>query len=739
MRKRTFARGVTIAASRALSGVFLLAGVFALPLCAQRVTVPLDGVWSIGESVDANSIPASFPGTVAVPGLVHSATPHFPGVDEYHSHEWAYTMVTRDHILPPSYKVEGLGSTDQKRNFFWYERTFKTPARKQRALLVINKAQFGTAVWLNGKKIGEHLGSFTAGHFDLTDAIRWKGENRLLIRIGAHPGAVPDWVMIGGDGEKEFWTPGIYDSVSLLLSDNQVIDSVQVAPHIKSSEILVETELTNHGPACSITLTQRAKTWKGGVQIGKTVSEKVSLAAGEHKFVQQTVPMPDAKLWSPEHPFLYTLDTSSGADSSTTRFGMREFHFEGDKAVLNGKVIYMRGASITLHRFFADPNSGNLPWDDAWVSKFLVDIPKRMHWNAFRLCIGPAPQHWLDVADETGLLLQYEYPVWDDREPFRHKIWNEDEVLTQFKEFVRDNRNHASVVLWDASNETRWPFLGDKVIPVARRLDISGRPWENGYNGPQGPDDPYEVHLYKFLSYFWKPENPNQPLFEMSDLEKEPAFKPHWPGHAAILNEYDGLWLHRDGRPTPVTQPVFDHLLGPDSTADQRFFEEAYIEAGLTEHWRATRQLAGVMYLAYLDGDGAHIYTCDNFKDVRTLVFQPYFEDYMGQAFKPLGENLAFWDSSLQAGLKHSFSIVLTNDTDESLSGKLTLSLEPLATGSKSIQADTDFIVPALGQATYQLELAVPEEEGQFELKAAANCGKSWCPTISRRRVEVAP
>jgi hypothetical protein len=145
------------------------------------------------------------------------------------------------------------------------------------------------------------------------------------------------------------------------------------------------------------------------------------------------------------------------------------------------------------------------------------------------------------------------------------------------------------------------------------------------------------------------------------------------------------------------------------------------------------------MYLAYLDGDGAHIYTCDNFKEIRTLELQPHFEDYMGQAFKPLGANLAFWDSRLKAGLRHSFSIVLTNDTDETLSGKLTLNLEPLAADAKPAQAEADFAVPALGQTTYQLELLVPEENGQFELKASVNCGKSWCPTISRRRVEVAP
>lgn len=734
-------RMIRIAFSHAVPAIFFLVAILVFPLHAQRITVPLDGVWSIGESAEPDAIPTSFSHTVPVPGLVHSATPKFPDVDEYHTHEWAYTVTKRDLVLPLSEAIEGLGSTVQKRNFFWYERTFRTAAQRQRALLVVNKAQFGTTVWLNGKKIGEHLGSFTAGHFDLTDAINWKGENHLLIRIGAHPGAVPEWVMTGGDGEKEFWTPGIYDSVSLLLSDDLVIDSVQVAPHIQSSEILVETEFTNHGAARTITLTQRVKAWKSGVDAGKAVSESVSLAAGEHKVVRQTVAIPGAELWSPDHPFLYVLDTSSGSDSTTTRFGMRELRFEGEKAILNGKVIYWRGASITLHRFFADPDSGQLPWNDAWVRKLLVEIPKRMHWNGFRICIGPAPQHWLDVADEGGILLQYEYPVWDDREPLRHKIWNEDEVMAEYKEFVRDNWNHPSLVLWDASNETHWSYLGDKVIPVVRQMDLSNRPWENGYNGPQGSNDPYETHPYKFVGYFQKswaaPGDP--PSFEMSELEKGPGHTPEYPGHAAIINEYDWLWLHRDGRPTVLTKPVFDHLVGPNATADERFFQAAYLLAGLTEHWRATRQFAAVMYLAYLDGEAPHIYTNDNFKNVKSLEFQPHFEEYMGQAFKPLGVNVDFWQPKLQSGSKHSFSIVLTNDTDEVLSGKLTLTLAPRTAGAKPAQTETAFEVPALGQAKYDLELSVPSAEGLFQLKASANCGKSWCPTVSRRRVAVAP
>ena len=381
-----------------------------------------------------------------------------------------------------------------------------------------------------------------------------------------------------------------------------------------------------------------------------------------------------------------------------------------------------------------------MPWDEAWVHRFLVEIPKRMHWNAFRLCIGPPPQHWLDMADENGLLLQYEYPVWDDREPLRHKTWSEDEVLTQFKEFVRDNWNHPSVVLWDASNETNWPFLGDKVIPTVRKMDLSDRPWENSYNGPQAANDPYEAHPYKFITYVSSSWGDTSPLFHMTDLENGTGYKPEWPGHAAINNEYDWLWLHRDGTPTFISKPVYDDLAGPHATPDQRFFLNSYLLAGLTEHWRASRVFAGVMYLAYLDAEGPHIVTNDNFKDVRTLEFQSYFEEFMGQAFKPLGVDLVFWHPTLQAGSKRTFRIVLTNDTEDRLTGKLDLALSPWRRGAAQARSDTGFDVPAWGQETYEVELAVPASAtGEFELRASAGCGKPWCPTLSRRNVMVVP
>ena len=62
-------------------------------------------------------------------------------------------------------------------------------------------------------------------------------------------------------------------------------------------------------------------------------------------------------------------------------------------------------------RFFEDPDSGTLSWDEAWL-RGLLENPKQMHWNAFRFRIGPVPDRRLEIADENGLLIQNEYFVW---------------------------------------------------------------------------------------------------------------------------------------------------------------------------------------------------------------------------------------------------------------------------------------------------------------------------------------
>jgi hypothetical protein len=295
---------------------------------------------------------------------------------------------------------------------------------------------------------------------------------------------------------------------------------------------------------------------------------------------------------------------------------MREFRTDTAtrRAYLNGKIYYLRGSNITLHRFFEDPKAGSLVWNEKWVRKLLVDIPKKMHWNSFRFCIGPVPQKWFDIADEAGLLIQYEYFIWTGRNAW-HAEWTEQALTRELSEWVQDNWNHPSMAIWDSCNETIADVLGRKVIPPVRQLDLSNRPWENGYNLPSGADDPYEDHPYLFSGVASKP-----PAFRLADLERmhfpRSPNSAHPTGHAAIVNEYGWLWLNRDGSPTLLTRDVWDTVLGPQATSEQRLREWAYLLGGLTEFWRARRTFAGVLHFVYLTCSFPGVYTSDHWRDV---------------------------------------------------------------------------------------------------------------------------
>jgi hypothetical protein len=699
----------------------------------------LDGEWQIAEGKSPIEIPAAFPHTVPVPGLANLAKPAFKDVDQFISRENMSRRMTYKLAPDDWLQKYWVGKVDQDRNYFWYRKTFRAPKERGATWLKINKAQFGTAVWLNGQKLGEYSGCFTASLFPLERTIRWNAENTLIIRIGAHPAVLPDTFPTGSDFEKNTWSPGIYDSVSLTFCDNPAIETIQVAPRIATGEIVVQTCVKNHSAApVTTTLSHIVKTWKRNKKVAAGEPVAVALQAGEEKVFTQTIRIPDAHLWSPEDPFLYVVESSTGGDSVTTRFGMREFRFDAatKRAMLNGKVYYLRGSNITLHRFFEDPLCKDLPWNDKWVRKLLGDLPKKMHWNYFRFCIGPVPDRWFDICDEAGLLIQNEFFVWTVAPGWGKgysRTHDADEMIRQYKDWMRDNWNHPSVAVWDANNETKDSSFGEKIIPAVRALDLSDRPWENSYNKPVGPNDLVENHPYLMISG-WR----GKLTFKMSDLETMDG-KPNKGSlpsdtNPPIINEYGWLWLNRDGSPTLLTENVYAQLMGTHVTARERLDLYSYLLGAKTEFWRAHRQYAGVIHFVYLTCSYPGVYTADHFADVTKLKLDPAFADYMGEAFKPLGVYINFFQPSLKAGTRRTFTVMMVNDEATPTSGTLVLSLTT-ATGKELARAEQGFDLKGLGDASYDVPLIVPDTLGKCLLKVTATSDKKTAtrPTVSRR------
>lgn len=700
----------------------------------NRHLLLLDGIWDVGESVSPTDAPHRFDHRAPVPGLTHSAMPEFERIDEFRTPE--YEVIKKLVGLESEVlDVDGVGISNHPRRHFWYRTQFDAPPERQVATLEVRKAQFGSEVWVNGVHVGTNGSGFTAARYDIREAVHWSSENEVLIRIGADPNGTPPGYAAVYDFEKTNWTPGVWDSVTAYFNDGVSITSTQVAPELNPRQIVVQTELRNTtSSAVNFSLTQSVR---GGADDGDLAqtSQHLVLRPGENRTVLETIALADAELWSQDAPNLYVLTTSTGGDEMSTRFGMREFRFDTatKRAYLNGEPIFLRGGNVCLHRFFDDIDGRMLPWQDDWVRELLGPIPRRLGWNTLKFTVGPVPQRWLDIADEEGLLVLYEFPLWTLYPEMAHGYSRDFDTAVLRKEYeawLRDSWNHPSVVYWAASLESRLPDRNSAdIIADMRKLDLSHRPWGNSWNPPQGADDPHEYKMY--LS--------NDPKFDMVQLQggsgtRRAPFDPP-TGHAGIITEFDWIWLNRDGSPTPYTVDLWDRIPYPRETADDRFKTLAYLLGGQVEYWRAHRAYAGVVYLSYLSQG----WVVDNFRDVRTLTFHPHFEDFVGNAFKPLGVNIDFWQRHLELGTRRSFNVMVLNDSNLRVDGTLRLAVAG-ESGTTMTEETRSYELEPFGQMTYVMDIELPAIEGNVTLRAVAECsGAPSDVTISRRLIGLVP
>ena len=291
-----------------------------------------------------------------------------------------------------------------------------------------------------------------------------------------------------------------------------------------------------------------------------------------------------------------------------------------------------------------------------------------MNWNCIRYCIGFPPEFWYDIADEAGLLIQDEFPIWYLGD--WPKELKSDAIAAEYTEWMRERWNHASVVLWDGQNETQTEETG-KAIKAVRDLDLSNRPWDNGWGKPEEPGDSIESHPYFFIANW---ENNKKPfkMESIAAMDGKPGFQEAQKGskNAIIINEYGWLWLNRDGSETCLTRNVYNYLLGPESTTEQRREIYARYFAAKTEFWRSHRECAAVMHfcgLGYSRPGGINRPTAgatsDNFIDLQNLVFEPYFEKYVKDSFAPVGIMIDVWKEDFSAGETIAAPVVIINDT----------------------------------------------------------------------------
>jgi len=657
---------------------------------ARRI-INLNGTWQIAEG-SMESVPEIFMHKVPVPGLVDMAEPAF----------------------------EEVGKKSPKRQAFWYRRTFKVDESvPDVAILKIHKAKYGTKVFINGQVVGEHLPCFTPALMDVKEYLNGSGEqNELMVRVGADRESLPDGMPTGWDFEKYLYIPGIYDSVELILTGAPYIECVQTVPDLEGSKVKVVAELDHISGTSGLEVRFRLREARTGATV-RSGAVALAGATKKHMPIDFAIPIAECHLWSPEDPFLYELELWTEGDYTRTRFGMRSFQFdrESGRAILNGKPYMMRGTNVCMYRFFEDAERGDKPWRAEWVRRMHRKF-KSMHWNSIRYCIGFPPEIWYEIADEEGFLIQDEFPIWLLSKAPENPV--SEKIVPEYTEWMRERWNHPCVVIWDAQNESVTDETG-KALQAVRHLDLSNRPWENGWAEPQSPNDCVESHPYLFSKIQW-----GQGEFRLPDLANtsgEPRLRDAQKRYdlPIIINEYAWLWLNRDGTTTCLTDKIYDLLLGPDSTVAQRRLLYGRYLAALTEFWRGHRECAGVLHFCGLGysraGDkprpegGA---TSDHFIDLEALTFEPHFERYVRDAFSPIGLMIDFWGGDLAAGAEREFKVYILNDLYNDWEGTVHFRMRR----SDQIVAEQSgrCRVKGLDRNVVSFTQTIPNETGEYQL-----------------------
>ncbi len=346
----------------------------------------------------------------------------------------------------------------------WYFREFELDAewRERCAMLEFDAADYYAEVWLNGHRLGDHEGGYTPFSFDATEALA-TGANRLAVRIiDPHgPEGFGDFrpKQIPCAKENGYWPfAGIWGDVRLVGLPHAHITDVFVQPDIRRKRLNVDVA-TSHPGLVRLTIE------------GTNVE-----ATGEPG--RMGLEFPDAELWSPESPKLYTLVCEllldgTPVDRTATRFGMRSFTAKEGRFYLNDHPIFVQAV---LHQ--PDyPLSLAAPDDESLLRKEL-ELAKQAGFNMVRFHIKTPPRRSLDIADELGLLAYVEPPIgWIQR-----SRWMQERCEREVREMILRDRNHPSVVIWGILNESGnagyeinggAQLIKDDLCRLARSLDPS--------------------------------------------------------------------------------------------------------------------------------------------------------------------------------------------------------------------------------------------------------------------------
>ena len=460
----------------------------------------LNGLWKYAITPKGTPAPAAYQGDILVPFAVESS-------------------------------LSGVGKMINEKEELWYQRTFDVPSawRGKQILLHFGAVDWKAEVWVNDVKVGEHTGGFTPFYFDITSVLN-KGNNDLVVKVWdpSDRGEQPRGKQIANP-HGIWYTPvtGIWQTVWLEPVATQYITNLKTTPNIDNNSVKVEV-------AANTTSADKVEV---KVFDGKNLVAKGAALNG----VPVELAMPaNAKLWSPDSPFLYNMEVTlykdgKAIDQVKSYTAMRKFSIrKGQNGItrlqLNNKDYFQFGP---LDQGWWPDGLYTAPTDEALV--YDLKKTKDFGYNMVRKHVKVEPARWYTHCDQLGLIVWQDMPnggpspQWQARNYFNgteviRSAASEANYRKEWKEIIDCLYSYPSIAVWVPFNEAWGQFKTPEIVAWTKEYDPSRlvNPASGGNHYTCG--DILDLHHYP---------GPNMFLYD--------------PRRATVLGEYGGIGLVVEG------------------------------------------------------------------------------------------------------------------------------------------------------------------------------------------------
>jgi beta-galactosidase/beta-glucuronidase len=410
--------------------------------------------------------------------------------------QWQYAVLpAKEQNIPTAYAgkilvpfaiesaLSGVAKTVGKDSAIWYLRTVTMPAafKNKRVLLHFGAVDWLCDVYINGKKAGTHQGGYDPFSIDITSALNKSGNQQLAVRVWdpSDDGPQPRGKQVNKPNGI-WYTPvtGIWQTVWLEAVPQSYISSIKQTPDLDKSVIRVSAQVENAQPGDQVLIAAYKGTEKLTEQT-TTPGTEISLS------------IPNAELWSPNHPFLYDLKVSllqknKKTDDISSYFAMRKISVGTDnngiqRMLLNNEFVFQYGP---LDQGWWPDGLYTAPTDEAL--KYDIEQTKAMGFNMIRKHVKVEPARWYNYCDKLGMLVWQDMPSgdlgnhWEPRPGVYGRASDKDRTTesesiyrNEWRTIMDKLYNFPSIVVWVPFNEGWGQFKTKDIVQVTQQQDPS--------------------------------------------------------------------------------------------------------------------------------------------------------------------------------------------------------------------------------------------------------------------------